>query len=295
VSDNSPGSGCARVVHVATVHWKSARWIDLQRRYLDRYLGSPYRIYAFLNDVPGDHRDAFFYSSKERIKDHATKLNLLCDVIRFAGDPDDVLLVLDGDAFPVAPISPLLEERLAQHRLIAVQRLENNGDPQPHPCFCATTVGFWTQVGGDWHNGYEWAGRGGEPVTDVGANLLEALEREGVDWYPLRRVNRVNLHPLFFALYGDEEQRPLVYHHGGGFRAGSGRVTLALAGEDALRESRRARLFDRLPRKGPLGALRRRYHPVKQLRQRLAAETTQASQRMFARIQHDDEFWRELT
>ena len=126
----------------------------------------------------------FFYSSTEPIKDHATKLNLLGDLIGFAAeDPSDLLVFVDGDAFPVAPIGPLVEERLERHRLIAVQRRENNRDIQPHPCFCVTTVGFWREIGGDWHRGYEWPGPDGAPVTDVGANLLEALERDGVDWY----------------------------------------------------------------------------------------------------------------
>jgi hypothetical protein len=291
----APPSRRVRTVHVATGHWKSDRWIEIQRRYLDRYLGSPYRIYAFLNDVPGDHGEEFFYVSRERIKDHPTKLNLLCDVIRFAADPLDVLLVLDGDAFPVAPIAPLLVERLESRRLIAVQRSENNGDPQPHPCFCVTTVGFWTELGGDWHQGYEWSDPHGQPMTDVGANLLAALERESIDWYKLRRVNRVNPHPLFFALYGDDQNGPLVYHHGAGFRPGSGRVTLELAGEHDLKQSRLVRILDGLPRRGPLGRLRRRYHPVKRLRRKLAGETKLLSEQIFERIERDEQFWRELT
>ena len=280
-------------VHVATVHWRSDRWIPIQRRYLDRSLRS-YRLYGFLNDVPGDHRDDFFYASTEPIKDHATKLNLLCDVIRYAADdPSDLLLVLDGDAFPVVPLAPLLEERLERHRLIAVQRKENNGDIQPHPCFCVTTVGLWSEIGGDWHEGYKWAGPGGKPQTDVGANLLPALERAGVDWYPLLRRNTVNPHPLFFGVCGDERHGPLVYHHGGGFRAGAGRVARELHGERALKANRLSRVLKQLPLRGPLRRLHKR-DPVKQLRRQLKAETKELSEEMFERIEHDEEFWREL-
>lgn len=58
--------------------------------------------------MPGDHSEKFFYSSKEPIKNHATRLNLLGDVIFLAADdPSDLLLFIDGDAFPVAPIAPL--------------------------------------------------------------------------------------------------------------------------------------------------------------------------------------------
>ena len=30
------------------------------------------------------------------------------------------------------------------------------GDPQPHPCFCVTTVGFWQDIGGDSDEGPQW-------------------------------------------------------------------------------------------------------------------------------------------
>src|SRR5262245_21467403 len=109
-------------------------------------------MYAFLNDVPGDHRDKFFYSSTEPIEDHATKTTLHCYLIRVSVyDPSVLLVVIDGDAFPVGPIASLVEERLPDQPLIAVQRYENTGDLQPHPCFCVTTIGLWTEIGGDWH------------------------------------------------------------------------------------------------------------------------------------------------
>jgi hypothetical protein len=260
-------------IHVATVHWRSDRWIDVQLRYVDRYLGGRCRVYAFLNDITGDHGDKFFYSSREPIKDHATKLNLLCDVIcSRAEDPSDVLVVMDSDAFPIAPIEPLLEERLDYHRLIAVQRSEHYGERQPHPCFCVTTVGFWTAIGGDWRKGYEYRDGHGLVSAHPGGRLLDPLEREGVDWYPLRRVNRVALHPLFFGLYGDRQYGPLVYHHGAGSRTGPGRVSRELAGEQHLTDER----------------------AVKQLRRRLRKAKEELNDQVFERIQRDAEFWREF-
>jgi hypothetical protein len=284
------------MVHVATVHWQSDRWIDLQLRYLERFLGDEFRVYAFLNEVPGDHAQKFFYSSTEAIKDHATKLNLLGDVIEFAAeDPADRILFLDGDAFPVGPVAPLVADRLEAHRLIAVQRYENNGDRQPHPCFCVTTVGFWREIGGDWHRGHEWLDLTGHPVTDVGGNLLAALESRGVDWHPLKRVNRRELHPLFFGVYGDGDAGAVVYHHGAGFReAPGGRVSRVLYGERDLKARPMTRFFDRLPRRGVLGMLRRRFHPVKRLRRRIMEEHLPLSEEIMERIERDEEPWREL-
>jgi hypothetical protein len=282
------------MIHVATVHWRTDRWIGPQRRALQHFLPGPFRVYAFLNRVPGDHRGMFFYSSTEPIKDHATKLNLLGDVISFAAeDPADLLVFVDGDAFPVAPLGPLVDERLEQHRLIAVQRRENNRDVQPHPSFCVTTVGFWRELGGDWHRGYEWPDPDGLPMTDVGANLLEALERTGVDWYALRRVNAVNAHPLFFGLYGDAEHGPLVYHHGAGFRkSAGGRVSRRAHGEGQAKKTARGRAVALIPKKGPLRTVRRRLNPARRVRDNLREETRELSDEIYAELEGDEEFWR---
>jgi hypothetical protein len=284
------------MIHVATVHWQSDRWIDLQLRYLERYLGQEFRMYAFLNEIEADHSGKFFYSSTDPIRDHATKLNVLADMIGFAApSDDDLMLFIDGDAFPVAPLAPLIDEHLAERKLIAVQRYENHGDLQPHPCFCITTVGFWKRIGGDWLRGHEWLDLDGHPVTDVGGNLLAAVERDGVDWLPLRRVNRRNPHPLFFAVYGTEDGEGIVYHHGAGFReAPGGRVSRMSAGEREIWNKRRTRFFDRLPRHGVLGWIRRRFHPVKRLRRGLKEETVELSEEYMARIEADDDFWKEL-
>jgi len=282
------------MIHVATIHWRSERWIDPQLRYLKRFLPGPFRAYAFLNRVPGDHREKFFYTSTERIQDHATKLNLLADVISHAaGDPSDLLVFADGDAFPVAPIGPLVDERLEPHRLIAVQRRENNRDVQPHPCFCVTTVGFWREIGGDWHRGHEWPDPHGVPVTDVGANLLAALERRSVDWYPLRRVNSVDLHPLFFGLYGDDLHGAIVYHHGAGFReSAGGRVSRMAHGEGQVRKTPFARAVARLPKTGLLGRVRRRLNRARRVRDGLREESRRLSEEVVAELERDDEFWR---
>src|SRR5690606_29450351 len=96
-----------------------------------------------------------------------------------------------------------LRERLAEYPLVAVRRDENAGSPYPHPCFCATTVEFWHAIGGTWHLGDRgpWRDPQGKAITDVGANLYTILERERIEWEPLRRTNTHDLHPLFYAVY----------------------------------------------------------------------------------------------
>jgi hypothetical protein len=153
---------------------------------------------------------------------HELKLNRLADEIVAASADDDLLMFLDGDAFPIADPIPLIESGLSVAPLMAVRRDENGGDPQPHPCFCVTRVATWRELAGDWSEGFTWAGPGGEPVTDVGAELLRQLERAGISWIKVRRSNRSNLHPVFFGIYGET-----IYHHGAGFRQPLSRADLA--------------------------------------------------------------------
>jgi hypothetical protein len=212
------------VIRVATVHWRDPRWIDVQLGYLERHLPRPYHVYADLEGIDHSEHDPKFHhaadlaatkSFENGIFSHTEKLNALAQTIVAEADPGDLLVFLDGDAFPIAPVTPFLEDKLARYPLAAVRRDENLDDVQPHPAFAATTVGFWQEIGGDWNPGYTWRNAAGKDVTDAGGNLLGILRERGADWYPLLRTNRRNLRPLWFAVYDD-----LVYHHGAGFRGG---------------------------------------------------------------------------
>jgi hypothetical protein len=261
------------MVHVLTVHWRSAQWIDVQLRYLHRHLRRPSRVYAFLNDVPGDHASKFDYVSSERIASHAVKLNRLAAVAcAHAASEDDVLVFIDGDAFPIGDLDAYLDRRFASHPLIAVQRLENMGDCQPHPCFAATTVGLWRRLGGDWTEGFCWQTSDGHRKTDVGGNLLRILSEHGVGWFPMLRSNRLNPHPLLFAIYDD-----IVYHHGAGFRSGVSHLDQARFG---LRQVRPFVLDH------PLFA----FHPMQKRYKQLQAENERVKREMFEAICADDEF-----
>jgi hypothetical protein len=202
------------MIHIVTVHWKDDRWVDIQLKYFERFINAPYKVYAFLHELPQEHRSKYFYTSTEKIKSHPTKLNLLADMAFLHSDnEDDWLIFVDGDAFPIADIVSFANQKLKEYPLLAVQRLENCGDIQPHPCFCITTVKFWKEIKGDWNSGYEWQDALGRQVTDVGGNLLGTLEKKKIKWLPLIRSNVQNLHQLWFGVYGN-----LVYHHGAGFR-----------------------------------------------------------------------------
>ena len=265
------------MIHIATVHWHDDRWLEPQRRYLEHNLAAPYRVHADV-DGPGSH---------------AEKLNALAAQIVHEAEPDDVLIFLDGDAFPIAPLEPFLRLTLARFPLAAIRRDENLGDKQPHPSFCATTVGFWQQVRGDWTPG-PWTNDLGWEIEDPGGKLLAELTDRQVEWRALRRSNRVELHPVLFGVYDD-----VVYHHGAGFRQAFDRVDRARAGlqpevpDELLVEpdSPAAQLVWRLKAKRWYWQEKRQ---VVRREQRLMRENGELSERVFRRLQEDESFWLEV-
>jgi hypothetical protein len=202
------------MLYIATVHYKSPQWIEIQARYLREHISVPYQTWTSLEQIDRSYSVHFDRVLEQRGL-HAAKLNHLATEISHVAAEDDLLMFLDGDAFPIADLIPLVTEGLARAPLIAVRRAENADEPQPHPCFCVTTVGAWRALPGDWTAGFTWPGARGEPTSDVGGNLLRKLELSETPWVEVLRSNRKNLDPLYFAVYGD-----VIYHHGAGFRTG---------------------------------------------------------------------------
>jgi hypothetical protein len=207
----------ASVLNVVTVHWRSTQWIDVQLRYLEKNVDVPWRVFASLNGIDESMWDRFHFAA-DLDGTHAEKLNELAGIVGECSAPDDRLLFLDGDAFPVRPVGSWFEDLLSSDRLAAVRRDENLGDPQPHPCFCLTTVGFWDEIQGDWSAGEMWENEAGL-TTDVGGKVLRALEERNQPWRPILRTNTKNIHRVWFGVYGHR-----IYHHGAGFRTRMSRV-----------------------------------------------------------------------
>ncbi len=273
------------MIHILTIHWHSEDWIDIQLKYLDQYIKEPYRIYTFLNNVPNiqKHKNKFFYYSTENIKSHPIKLNLLADMAAFSADSDeDYLLFIDGDAFPINSITEFKEEVFKQYKLAAVQRLENNGDLQPHPCFCMTTVAFWKEIKGDWKaGGVKWLDRFGKEVWDVGGQMLKIMNDLEVDWYKLNRSNEHKLHPMLFGVYEN-----LIYHHGAAFRNPGTRIDRNQVEnfEDRLRRFRKAKKI--MPR----WLARKLFLPMKYEVQKNAEN----SKKVYQLIEKDTMFYKSL-
>jgi hypothetical protein len=200
------------VLHIATVHYQSPRWIDIQARHLRENIAVPYQMWSSIEAIDRSYSSCFDHVLEQR-GPHAGKLNHLAREICHVGADDDLIMFLDGDAFPIADPMPLIVESLERAPLVAVRRAENLEEPQPHPCFCVTTVRTWRELRGDWSLGYPWRSATGRTISDVGGNLLRALELSDTPWVPILRTNETDVHPVFFAIYGDT-----IYHHGAGFR-----------------------------------------------------------------------------
>ena len=268
------------MVHITTVHWFDDRWVDIQLKYLSKNIKSPFKVYSFLNGLANDHSSKYFYSSNEPIESHAIKLNLLADIASLnAANDDDLLMFLDGDAFPIGDVLSLWDMKSQESPIIAVQRRENNGDLQPHPCFCLTTIGFWKKIKGDWKHGYQWRDAQGKSVTDVGGNMLKILNNNKISWHPLLRSNKRELHPLWFGIYDG-----VVYHHGAAFRNPTSRADVA-----SLDDFSRFRFtaLEKLP-KIFKKIIPKRFQPLCEI----AKKNRSMSERVFEKIQKNTEFYR---
>jgi hypothetical protein len=265
------------MLHVATVHYASPRWIEIQTRYLREQISVPYQTWTSLERIDPAYSVHFDHVFEQRGL-HAAKLNHLATEICHEGADDDLLMFLDGDAFPIADPMALIDDGLARAPLIAVRRAENVEEPQPHPCFCVTTVGEWRALPGDWSAGPTWPGARGRPTSDVGGNLLRRLELSNTPWVQLLRSNRRDLDPLYFAIYGD-----VVYHHGAGFRTGE----LSPAHRAGSPEPLRA---PPLPGVGAAARLINRQR-WRRWERRLERHQIRQSQRIYERIQAGGSDW----
>jgi len=208
------------MIHIATIHWQTDKWIDIQLNYLRKYIKEDFRVYAFLNDVDPIHEKKFYFASHENIMEHEIKLNLLFEIMQCsAKQENDLVLFLDGDAFPINYLDEYVNQKLERYPLLAVQRRENHlGELLPHPSFCITTIKFWKTINGNWEKAYigKFLGR---KIFEVGGYLDGTLKNKNISWYPLLRSNVRNIHPLWYGIYDG-----IIYHHGSGFRMPTSRI-----------------------------------------------------------------------
>lgn len=201
------------MIHVLTVHHRDARFVNLQLGGLYRWIQEPMQTWAVCDGVDGRQFDHVVETPHTQ---HGPRLDTLAATILAVADDTDLLVFLDGDAWPVGDVIAAARRALESVPLVGVCRTEAPGGPWPHPLCTVTTVGAWRTLGAYWTPAY-WHAPGLRLRWDVGAGVGNRLALEGVKWAAWKRRNITNLHPLWFAVYGNTTD-PLIYHHGAGFR-----------------------------------------------------------------------------
>jgi hypothetical protein len=196
------------MLHIATAHVSTPRWIDIQASHLRAHLSMPYTTWGSIAQIDPAYGGRFDRVIEQKGPE-AGKLNHLALEIEQEADPADLLLFLAPDAFPIADPGPLFGEGLRRAPLLAARRTPGPDFPQPSPCFCLTTVASWASVAGDWSDGHCWHDARGMARTGPGANLLRRLEVTGTPWAAAERSNPPRGAPGAFAVY-----ERTIYHHG---------------------------------------------------------------------------------
>jgi len=231
------------MLHILTLHLGD-KWIDIQKRELARFISEPYKVYARLGDgmYPKENWKYKYDNQKAKVEnskyndgtisydEHKHKfdgaipgaqhwtysMGKLIDYVLENHEVKltDKIMLIDSDAFPIAPISDFLEEKLKEYPFVSAQEPMHEWDRDPlylipHPMFMLfeakhiiedNLTAYLRKVVKDKNNNW-WGG-----TTDW-------LTERGHDYYPLTRSNKTNLHPLYYAIYDD-----LIYHHWAGSR-----------------------------------------------------------------------------
>jgi hypothetical protein len=277
------------MVYYATIHYKNANWIKIQHDFIVLHTPKEYEWNAIVHDCG----ELSLYRDYGRIYtqdqgSHAKNLNYLAnEIILRSKSNDDIIIFIDGDAFPIVDISKIVDKVCLEQRPAAVQRLENNGDCQPHPCFAIFTVGMWKKYSGDWSSGYQWQNPQGDLVTDVGGEMLKIFQKRKIDWIKLKRTNSYNLHHLLFGVYGD-----VVYHHGAAFRLNDGgRITRLEHNYKEKLQRIDARIIEKItPNKYRQRIRNSMIHPAGRLYHKLVKENSKLAELVYQQIKRDPDY-----
>lgn len=196
------------MIHILTVHHKSLDWIPIQYAHISANMNN-FKIWTFIDGIgfePWPYDFDFHFKKNSEIKigamhGHWRKLDKLVSECLVNEPDDDIVMFLDGDAFPVRPINDIIQEALDNHDFYGIVRKEMGHD-WPHPSFSCCKLGFWRK-----HN-LTWQGAG-----DPGMWLRGYFKRNDIKWKRMLRTHSLTWHPVLFGIY-----EGLVYHHSSAFR-----------------------------------------------------------------------------
>lgn len=190
--------------YIVTVH-SDRTWIKIQQRQFKLFFnGEEFKVIATVPD-PGncgfDEEWPDQSIANATSISHQRNLNFLMPKVLEKASDDDVMIVIDGDAFPIAPFKSIL----GKFELVGIERTRNK-KRIIHVSFIAVRVGLWKRIKAFWG-----PGRG---LNDTSGNINRCIAIHNIKWKCLKRTNRTEiLYPPCFGVYDD-----WIYHHGSGFR-----------------------------------------------------------------------------
>lgn len=196
------------MINIITLHHTSSKFIDIQNTHIDKYTPEEYRVFAGIYQCQNNYKTKFYYEDNliNVSRDHHVRMNYMANHVLKGAKDDELLIFMDGDAFPIKKWVPYVYKLLETNKIVAVQRNEI-GDTFPHPIFLCTTVGFWRNNKLSWDFSYK-----GKRFVTSGPALEMFLNENNIAWKPINKTNNINIHPIFFAVYD------FIYHHGASFR-----------------------------------------------------------------------------
>ena len=197
------------MIRILTIHHETDRFLSLQKKYVEKYTNDYVAYCGYSKISPPDLGYVNIDLNQTTIQ-HADRLNYMFDLVKGDANDEDVLIFMDSDTFPITDKwVDVIVKNLKDNPITAIQRKENSAagmgckpELHPHICFLSTTIGFWVK------NNLS-IGR----VPNTAYNIGEWLKAKGLDFTKILRSNAIDLHPLYFGVYGD-----ILYHHGSGNR-----------------------------------------------------------------------------
>ena len=218
------------MIYIITMHHNTDKFLALQARYLYEYTSEDYRVFCGVSGFgeisgtqPRHIKNHLFIDLSPIYNQHWFRMNYIYDAIakglsegtitgieHATFQPDDLLVFLDGDAFPMDTWVPKIRDYLSSAQAASVYRLENpeplldeQHKPYPHPLFFVTRAAFWEKYDLMWEHWEEYG------ISTPGPLLKRWFMGNNFEIAPLTRTNAFDIHPVFFGIYDE-----IIYHHG---------------------------------------------------------------------------------
>ncbi|WP_146393514.1 hypothetical protein [Allorhodopirellula solitaria] len=207
----------------------SQKWMKIQKRFFDKNTTHKINWHVVVKNREDKLMAESIFACKPLLvekkckwgsMDHSLSIRAMHESISGFLDNDDVLLIIDSDAFPIANIDSLIACIVEDiENIYGIQRTDN-GDYYCHPAFIMLKQKTVRYLSGFLPNDsksvwlpYGVRNRYMPHKKDAVGCLTYCIDRANLRWSPLLRTNVLDVMPVLFGVYGN-----LIYHHGCGSR-----------------------------------------------------------------------------